>query len=685
MILSPPSSSAATSLKPQSSNLSLQSNPSNILRKGLVCLKEDGLRSWKWSQRWLILREQTLTLHKNETTCGAATLIFLQEITNITRTDLKPYCLEVETKDKTYNLALKNDEELYGWMDDIYARSPLIGVSNPTNFVHQVHVGFDPVSGAFTGLPEQWTKLLSSSAITKEDYANNPQAVLDVLEFYTDTQKKEQDEYSSALRHQHQDSLDDLHHHHHPQEEVHESEPTLRSPNNNLPLPQHPFRLEQSSVSKAIHHHQYQLSSPQPRPHLAAPQGIIAPGSSPSHALGDLASAPGQLLPGQGAKETYKPSASSAMTPSLKPLGLAPSRAPAGTPTPGTAKPGGGAACPKPTVTPAPKGASPSGAPQPAGTKGLVQPGKKPVPGKAYERRMSMLTDAQVMAKLRTVVSGQDPNQIYAKMKKIGQGACGSVYLAKTLATGAKVAIKQMNIKAQSRKELIVNEIVVMKESHHPNIVNYLDSFIIRDHLLWVVMEFMEGGALTDVIDNNRIQEDQIASICLESCKGLQHLHNKSIIHRDIKSDNVLLDTQGHVKITDFGFCAKLTDQRSKRATMAGTPYWMAPEVVKQKEYGAKIDIWSLGIMAIEMIENEPPYMEEEQLKALYLIATNGTPKLKHPERSSKELKDFLSVCLCVNVNSRATSDELLQHEFLQKACPRTRLAPLLRFKTSGK
>ncbi|EIE81074.1 hypothetical protein RO3G_05779 [Rhizopus delemar RA 99-880] len=144
---------------------------------------------------------------------------------------------------------------------------------------------------------------------------------------------------------------------------------------------------------------------------------------------------------------------------------------------------------------------------------------------------------------------------------------------------------------------------------------------------------------------------------------------------------DILLNAHGQVKISDFGFCAKLTDQRNKRATMVGTPYWMAPEVVKQKEYGAKVDIWSLGIMAIEMIENEPPYLDEEPLKALYLIATNGTPTLKNPERLSRELKSFLAVCLCVDVRSRATAEELMQHEFLKKAGPLELLAPLLKFK----
>jgi protein-serine/threonine kinase len=111
----------------------------------------------------------------------------------------------------------------------------------------------------------------------------------------------------------------------------------------------------------------------------------------------------------------------------------------------------------------------------------------------------------------------------------------------------------------------------------------------------------------------------------------------------------------------------------------------MAPEVVKQKEYGPKVDIWSLGIMAIEMIESEPPYLNEEPLKALYLIATNGTPRLKNPERLSKELKAFLSVCLCVEIHCRASADELLRNEFLTKGCPLSSLADLLAFKKQAK
>ncbi|ODV61489.1 YOL113Wp-like protein [Ascoidea rubescens DSM 1968] len=239
-----------------------------------------------------------------------------------------------------------------------------------------------------------------------------------------------------------------------------------------------------------------------------------------------------------------------------------------------------------------------------------------------------------------------------------------------------------MNLAEQQKKDLIVNEILVMKNSHHKNIVNYVEAYLRGTFELWVVMEYMEGGSLTDIIEKNpKLTEPQIASISLETIKGLKFLHERHIIHRDIKSDNILMDINCNVKITDFGYCAKLTQQKSKRITIVGTPYWMAPEVIKQRQYDEKVDIWSLGIMIIEMIEGEPPYLDEDHLRALYLIAKNGTPRLKNPVVLSDSIKRFLSICLCVDVRGRATAEELLTQNFIKKACPLSGLAPLLNFK----
>ncbi|OCF59115.1 STE/STE20/PAKA protein kinase [Kwoniella mangroviensis CBS 10435] len=571
------------------------SGRNEAVRAGLASIKEEGLRAFMWSKRWLVLGGTDLSIFKNEQSSSPVFILPLSDVQDVQRVDMKPFCIELETKDKLLYFAFRSDDEVYAWMDDIYNRSPLMGVSGPTNFVHQVHVGFDPISGGFTGLPPQWSKLLTSSAITKEEAARHPEAVLDVLQFYT-------------------------------QQQMGQSAGDYQQP----PLPTLPAQSRTASAAATRF------------------EGVGLGGQQPQRDRDALANTEASYI-------SSKPGPSPAIsTPDNRDLPKTDRKVPA-----------------KPDVK------------QDSEPKAL--PSTTPIQAQTStsrpERRISTMNEAQIMEKLRSVVSAGDPAQLYSKIKKVGQGASGMVFVAKALTTGKKVAIKQMDLQQQPRKELIVNEIIVMKESQHPNVVNFLDAFLVRNSELWVVMEYMEGGALTDVIENNKLTEEQIAAICLETCRGLQHLHSRSIIHRDIKSDNLLMNAQGQVKITDFGFCAKLTEQKSKRATMVGTPYWMAPEVVKQKEYGAKVDIWSLGIMAIEMIENEPPYLDEEPLKALYLIATNGTPTLKSPERLSQDLKHFLSVCLCVDVSFRATSTELLKHEFLQTACQIHDLAPLLRFK----
>ncbi|KGL94159.1 Serine/threonine-protein kinase PAK 7, partial [Charadrius vociferus] len=328
-----------------------------------------------------------------------------------------------------------------------------------------------------------------------------------------------------------------------------------------------------------------------------------------------------------------------------------------------------------PTPTPAcpkPRQASPS---SPSITSSAYPP---PSWGSSSDQQPSRVSHEQFRAALQLVVSPGDPREYLDNFIKIGEGSTGIVCIATEKHTGKQVAVKKMDLRKQQRRELLFNEVVIMRDYHHENVVDMYNSYLVGDEL-WVVMEFLEGGALTDIVTHTRMNEEQIATVCLSVLRALSYLHNQGVIHRDIKSDSILLTSDGRIKLSDFGFCAQVSKEVPRRKSLVGTPYWMAPEVISRLPYGTEVDIWSLGIMVIEMIDGEPPYFNEPPLQAMRRIRDNLPPRVKDMHKVSSVLRGFLDSMLVREPSQRATAQELLRHPFLKLAGPPSCIVPLMR------
>ena len=542
--------------------------------------------------------------------------------------DLRPLPKEPEEKIKHSKSKLKKGKDSY--------EKP--NISYPTKFTHVVHVGFDDDTGEFTGLPEAWTRLLVASNISKEMQKKNPQAVLDVLNYYEHSSKRQmEDKYMTQTP-----STDPS-----PRPSYSVSTHALSSPSSHLPCP--PLL-------------------PAPQPLLPSPSQQEAGGPPGATRLTGSSSTPSVFSSTPEQDDTEDDH-----EPPPPPIATRPEKTKSiytkpidedEDDTPSLKFP--------PTVN---ENELTGQQPAVKSNNNNVNNNHKPASNERPKKKK--MSDEEILSRLRQIVTVGDPNRKYTKMEKIGQGASGTVFTAIETATGMEVAIKQMNLQAQPKKELIINEIIVMKENKHPNVVNFLDAYLVSEEL-WVTMEYLPGGSLTDVVTETCMDEGQIAAVCREVLQALDFLHKSNVIHRDIKSDNILLGMEGEVKLTDFGFCAQISSEQNKRTTMVGTPYWMAPEVVTRKHYGPKVDVWSLGIMAIEMIEGEPPYLNENPLRALYLIATNGKPEIKDRDKLSHIFQDFLDRCLEVDVDKRPTAHEMLRHPFLKLSKPLITLNPLI-------
>ncbi|CAL5012551.1 unnamed protein product [Urochloa decumbens] len=269
----------------------------------------------------------------------------------------------------------------------------------------------------------------------------------------------------------------------------------------------------------------------------------------------------------------------------------------------------------------------------------------------------------------------ENPPIRWRKGDLIGSGAFGQVYLGMDLDSGELLAVKQVLIgssnaareKAQAHVMELEDEVRMLKNLSHPNIVRYIGT-VREENTLNILLEFVPGGSIQSLLGRlGSFPEAVIRKYTKQLLHGLEYLHRNGIIHRDIKGANILVDNKGCIKLADFGASKKVEKLATATAakTMKGTPYWMAPEVIVGSGHNCSADIWSVGCTVIEMATGKAPWSHEyQEVSLLYYVGmTKSHPPI--PEHLSPEAKDFLLKCLQKEPEMRSGASDLLQHPFL--------------------
>lgn len=275
------------------------------------------------------------------------------------------------------------------------------------------------------------------------------------------------------------------------------------------------------------------------------------------------------------------------------------------------------------------------------------------------------INEEQIAEMLKT----SDPHDFLIDFHYIGEGLTSTVFTA--LSHKKIVVVKQMPIQKENI-DLMASEIQIMAQLKSKYMVKMVSAHLVDD-TIYIVMEYMDGGELSMIGKYIEFTESQIAYFAYKVLKGIDYLHSLNIIHRDIKTANIFLNSNGKAKIGDFGFATQLSDKHQKCDLIVGSPYRMAPEVFAGEKYSFPADIWSLGIMLRELADGEPPLADLAPKKAAELVEKHGLPDLREREEDedewSDEFLDFIGKCNILDPKKRPSAHNLLKHPFLESRC----------------